>query len=560
MRNKIETLRRIVSFINNTDEQGGLWLPNIQRKFVWSPDQIESLFDSIMREYPISTLLIWKTNEEIKTRKFIENYSNSLKMTDYYRLPNDKNKLLVLDGQQRLQSLYIALQGSYEGKELYIDILSGLESNADNNIKYIFKFLETDISDKKWRKFKDLVFSNKPYDELAENIVDDLEEKELSIDDKKLIRSNVARIVKLFKTDDVISYQELDSVEYPETYNTDDIVEVFIRANSGGTKLEKSDLLFSLLISNWNLAEEEIELLQTELNKEGYNFTRDFILKTCLCLIDAGSKYDVNKFRKKENLEKIEENWGDINNAIKDVKDFIYGKTFIKSDKALPSYLSLIPIIYFRYHYKEDWDKGVPNLNNWILRILLTGAFSGSPDGLIDQINRKINEKHSFSIDDLNQLILNAGRNINVTEDVILKEHYSGKGLYLLFNLWYSHFDFTFVPAYKNNAPQIDHIFPQSKLKEIKVTNPETGRKVMKYKDFERNQIANCMLLTLRENGAGGKGAIPPNEWFADKDDDYLDMHLIPKNPELWKMENYEDFIEERKKILVNNFMEIINK
>lgn len=558
MKNRKETIRKVVGYINNSEEQGGLWLPYIQRKFVWDADQIEALFDSIMREYPIGTLLIWKTKEKIKIRKFMDNYTSQIRTTHLYSPPSNKQKLLVLDGQQRLQSLFIALKGSYEGKELYIDILSGKELGLDN-IKYNFKFLGENKTEPNWVKFKDLVFSNKKYDDLAEDILKNLSEKNLSEIEKKSVRNNVAIIVKLFKTDDVIAYQELDSVDDPEIYFLDDIVEVFIRANSGGTKLEKSDLLFSLLTSNWDSAEEKIELLQGELNKEGYDFTRDFILKTCLTLINTGAKYDVKKFRKKENLELIEMNWEAISNSMKDVKDFIYGKTFIKSDKAMPSYLGLIPIIYFRYHFREKWDKGVSDLNKWFLRILLTGAFSGSPDTLIDQCTRKITEIESFDIQQIDQLILNAGRNLNVTDDIILYSYYGGKSLFLLFNIWYSLFDFNFIPSYKNNAPQIDHIFPQSLLRDITVVNPETGRQVMKYKDWDRNKIGNCMLLTAKENGAGGKGDTPPDKWFKDKDEKYLDMHLIPKKKHLWKMENYEQFVSERDKLLLENFKKVIN-
>ncbi len=85
-----------------------------------------SLFDSILREYPISTLLIWKTNnDEIRRRKFIDNWNDALRLSDFYVPKDAKKKCLVLDGQQRLQSLFIALSGSYEGRELYFDILSG---------------------------------------------------------------------------------------------------------------------------------------------------------------------------------------------------------------------------------------------------------------------------------------------------------------------------------------------------------------------------------------------------------------------------------------------------
>lgn len=66
----------------------------------------------------------------------------------------------------------------------------------------------------------------------------------------------------------------------------------------------------------------------------------------------------------------------------------------------------------------------------------------------------------------------------------------------------------------------------------------------------DRNQLANCMLLTAAENGAGGKGNTPPDEWFADKDDAYLERHLIPPDPALWRLERFEDFITERKSLI----------
>ena len=62
MRTKSETIRKFVTYLNNNAEQGGFWLPNIQRFFIWKENQIEKLYDSILREYPIGTLLIWKTN------------------------------------------------------------------------------------------------------------------------------------------------------------------------------------------------------------------------------------------------------------------------------------------------------------------------------------------------------------------------------------------------------------------------------------------------------------------------------------------------------------------
>ena len=109
MKTPKHSLRKIVNFLNNPDEDGGFWLPNIQRPFVWSEVQICRFFDSILREYPIGTLLIWKTRSTIKHRKFIDNYRVGLRLPDFYVPENQKRKCLVLDGQQRLQSLFIAL-------------------------------------------------------------------------------------------------------------------------------------------------------------------------------------------------------------------------------------------------------------------------------------------------------------------------------------------------------------------------------------------------------------------------------------------------------------------
>ncbi len=106
------SLRKIVSFLNNPDEDGGFWLPNIQRPFVWSEEQICRLFDSILRQYPISTLLIWKTRLAVHRRKFIDNFKEEHRQRlSAFKVPDDdKKKCLVLDGQQRLQSLYIGLR------------------------------------------------------------------------------------------------------------------------------------------------------------------------------------------------------------------------------------------------------------------------------------------------------------------------------------------------------------------------------------------------------------------------------------------------------------------
>lgn len=555
MKNSKDSFRKFVSYLNNSDQDGGYWLPNIQRPFVWKEDQIERLFDSILREYPIGTLLVWKTKSKIRRRKFIDNYKLDIKLTDFYVPEDDKQKMLVLDGQQRLQSLFIGLLGSYEKKELCLNVLSG-DLVAPEDIRYKFKFItNTDIK-APWFKLKDIVFSNKEYDETADLIKAKFD-TDLSDIDKKKITRIVAKLTRIFGTEENLVYQVVDSVDNSELYTEDDIVEIFIRANSGGTPLGKSDLLFSLLTSSWDEADEQMEDLLETLNKTGYSFNRDFVLKTCLSIFGKGAAYNVEKFRDIKTRQSIIDNWKLISEAIKDVKDFIYGKTFVKTDATLPSYLVLIPLIYFRYHHKDKWNSTL-NIPNYLLRTLLASAFSGSPDTLIDKCTKKIDETKSFDITEIFGVIKADGRNLEISRDTVLKTYYGSKQIHLLFNLWYN---FNYQPTYNQNRPQVDHIFPQSQLKKIKVANPETGRMdILKYKWDERDQIGNCMLLTAQENGSGGKTDILPEVWFADKSEDYLELHLIPQDKELWKLENFEKFIEERKKLIEAKFDSIIIK
>ena len=172
---------------------------------------------------------------------------------------------------------------------------------------------------------------------------------------------------------------------------------------------------------------------------------------------------------------------------------------------------------------------------------------------------KAISSSGEFDVNEIFGIIREDGRSLELAESTILGQYYGSKQIHLIFNLWYRDFDYT--PAYENNLPQADHIFPQSLLRTVKRVNPETGsRNLLKYYQEARDQIANLMLLTAEENGFSGKRDIPPNKWFADKDDAYLEMHLIPKNPDLWELENYEAFIEERKRLILNKFSHIMQR
>ncbi len=559
MQNKKLSIRKIVNYLNDEQaEGGGFWLPNIQRPFVWSEEQIAKLFDSIMREYPISTLLVWKTKEPVKHRKFIDLYKHDIKLSTYFVPDHSRAKMMVLDGQQRLQSLFIGLKGSYEGKELYFDVMTGSVA-APDEIRYRFAFKATAQAAWPWVRFKDIVFPTNKLDLQIAQALAGLSPTALGDTDLMTLQLNVARARQEFVNDDNMNFQELDGIDNPDAYQVDDIVEIFIRANSGGTKLGKSDLLFSLLASSWDEADDSMESLLEDLNKGGFAFDRDFVLKTCLTVLGKGARYEVAKFRDGKTKEEIISKWDSLSDAIKAVRDFLVNKTYIRSDKAMSSYLPLIPLIYYRYHYPEQFATNT-ELTEYLLRVLVTGVFGGSPDNMIDKVVRSVQDQKNFVLKEVYGVIRAEGRSLEITPDVILDQYYGSRSIHLFFNLWYQSFDYT--PALGSNGPQVDHIFPQSLLKTVKDINPDSGKmNLLHYRAEQRDQIANCMLLTAEENGFGGKCDTPASEWFDRKrfttdqeHERYLKQHLIPTQPELWKLEHFEDFILARKALIEEKF------
>ena len=199
-------------------------------------------------------------------------------------------------------------------------------------------------------------------------------------------------------------------------------MEIFIRANSGGTKLGKSDLLFSLLTSSWDEADGSMESLLEDLNQGGFAFDRDFVLKTCLTVLGKGARYEVAKFRDGKTKEEIISKWDSLSDAIKAVRDLLVNKTYIRSDKAMSSYLPLIPLIYYKYHYPEQFTSNA-ELTEYLLRVLVTGVFGGSPDNMIDKVVRSIQDQNNFVLKEVYGVIRAEGRSLEITPDEIGRAH-----------------------------------------------------------------------------------------------------------------------------------------
>lgn len=544
-------------------DEGDLILPHIQRPFVWKQDQnnnqVKRFFDSILRGYPFNTLLFWKTKDNINSRMFIKNYMDGMDVKDTYIKSSEydgKLKTLVLDGQQRLQTLYIALKGTYNGKELYFDLLSGKETFIDKGDEFRFNFdyfkkdnvNKENLEGKYWVLLKDIVLSDETSTKIKKRILKEMHKQLIVTEDyEEIVDENISKIKNLFTSIDLIYYYPIDST-VDEITDYEEILEIFIRANSGGTMLSKSDLMFSLIKLNWDNAEEEFEDLIDSINKQGaFKFDKDFILKSSLVVIEKKAQYKVEKFKGKdgeENLNAIRDIWPKIVESFKWMKDFLEYAN-ITSDQTLPSYNALIPIIYFAFIHdcKPKSQKTKKNIQTWLYKALLNGNFSGQADGIIDNCTKII--KNSSDIDnfpftEIEEYMRTRNRITSADPQII------DGNKYLVLNLMYIYQNkkINFQPLYNGNSPEIDHIFPRSKM-------TRTFKKSTSLVDG----IGNYMFLEKNLNIE--KTNKLPKEYFEEAENqyasiesDFYQVNCIPTDNKLHIPENFEDFVKERKKMI----------
>ncbi len=139
---KGDQMATIMGLLNQISDEE-IVLPAIQRDFVWTESQTETLLDSIMRGYPIGIALLWETYNDIQYRIFERDFRRGT-MHSYRDNPEHRRLRIVLDGQQRLQSLYIALHGQRDGHSVYFDVLSGQQLDDTEQERYLFDFLSAE--------------------------------------------------------------------------------------------------------------------------------------------------------------------------------------------------------------------------------------------------------------------------------------------------------------------------------------------------------------------------------------------------------------------------------
>lgn len=558
-------------------------LPSIQREFVWDTEQIEKLFDSLMMDYPINSFLFWRVSKE-NTREF--KFYEFLR--DYHQRENRHNPkaslngsddiIAILDGQQRMTSLYIGLKGTYAYKlsykrwdnpqaypkrRLYLNLLQPAKDRED--FKYDFLFL-TDDEVREDHEYRDedgkrhyfwfpvgeilnITKSNEVNKYLIKNKLNSLE------DEEQALFANDA----LFNLFEAIHMKETISYYLEESQELDKVLNIFIRVNSGGTPLSYSDLLLSFATAQWEKldAREEINGAVDELNDigRGFNITKDLLLKASLVLCEFPDiRFKADNFNR-TNMLIIEKKWDNITAsmrlALELVASFGFGRENITSNNAL------IPIAYYisvkgnpanfvdSGKYTEDRKK----IKKWFVSSILLHVFSFASDSVLKQIGEIIRGDHEgFPLDAICDKFRGTNRDITFTDDSInnlLWTKYGGGDTLIVMSVLYPW-------ANLRNNFHIDHIHPKTKF---------TKKKLEKY-GVPENEIDFCLgnynylgnLQLLEEIPNKEKNASFFDEWimekFPDPDQrkDYMQKHYIPDVD--FSITNFEDFFTEREKML----------
>ena len=499
-------------------------LPSIQREYVWDTDQIETLFDSLMQDYQIGAFLFWKIDKsrllDYDFYEFLRNYHEKTgthnKKVD---LKGSDGVTAVLDGQQRLTSIYIGLKGSYAYRLKYKQkkndnayptrylYLNLLEDAKDESNKYDFRFLTDDeykgMTEGYWYKVGDILTMTQP-GETSQYVLDHIAFAGAYTKEQTMHANNtLQKLYNVVHTDKTLSYYKEKSVEL------DKVLNIFIRVNSGGTVLTYSDLLLSIASAQWENhdAREEITEFVEEVNAigGGFRINKDFVLKTALVLTDfTDIAFKVDNFNK-PNMMKIEANWDNIKRAIKQSVNLV--SSFGYSGETLSSNNALIPIAYYllTIGMPENFVESGTTRDNkakikkWLIMALLKKAFSGQPDNVIRPIRDIIRENGTgdFPISQIIDRFKGTNKSILFTEDDIdeylLKLKYGKSETLSTLMLLYPSLDFS-------NKFHEDHMYPKSKFRKSylrKMGVPE--EKLDEYIDTV-NDISNLQLLPAQLN------------------------------------------------------------
>lgn len=562
MSNLIDNSITIYDALENI-KNGNYVMPAFQRQFVWSMDQIEKLWDSILLDYPVATFLFWHVDDDNVTwdtyfcNFLTEVTFDSRKQADSvnYELSNIDVAITdtaILDGQQRLTSLFLSLYGKAYIRQKH--------ARKNNNGGLVTKLLielnknkltvdEQEYNSKKFDiKFSEKVGKLSPTQFELKSIVDKKFQDETTrpqaieaaianvpADSKEYAREILNKLYNKIFVEKLVRFTEIQDMKQ------DDALEMFVRFNSGGKALRKSEITMSILEAYWPSAKTEFGRL---LVGSYSGFGSDFIIRSALMLYGDVVKSNISR----QIAEELKNNWQAFKKAFNNLET-ILKEMKIEVGRFSSSWNVLLPIIYFIY-YNPDYKNNLEGIRAYLIRAVLFTYFQSGTTSKLQQMKSNINSNdQEITVDmleQMNDLRVSDGK----IEDILNAEKGSrvaGEALYYLSLDWIN----------KNYKYEQDHLHPFERFDGSKPVSVPMD--VWKRWRGNRNRLPNLQLLVGRSNAS--KSDMRLVDYYNDMDDEqrkeFRRQTLIPQEVSL-EFEKFDEFYEKRKSILAEKIRELL--
>lgn len=554
-------------------KRGELALPEMQRRYVWPATRVRDLLDSLYRGYPSGVILVWETDEEIQTREMAVRATRS---------PATSQKLLLLDGQQRVTSLSSILEGEpvhVRSKNLgkTIDILFNLDHPEgapteitevnENDLMTDAEEVEEEATDRdiqeELRKRTFVVASRALQNDPIWVPVSGIFKKS----DKEILRpiginSDDERWDKysdrLQKVRKIADYQYVMQV-LEKNMSYEEVTEIFVRVNSLGIKLRGSDLALAQITSRWKGFMTLIEDFASEFKDDS-----DYIVESSLpvrMLVVFATGQSQFKTVGKISKEKLEQSWKEAKDGLRFAINFLRSNAGIDNLNLLSSPFLLIPIaVYSRMKGEKLTPQEDRLLLKWFYLAHMRGHYGmGSSETILDaDISILTKVKALEALED--QLHFHVKKFEVDTDDLANRSTRSPFFSMLYFVLkqngvkdWWSGLKLSEKHMGNAHKIQFHHIFPKSLLRDAKPP----------FLPKDINDIANLAFIggkTNRQILNREPADYLEKEVLAKRGDEALTSQLIPLDKKLWKIENYWEFLDYRRAEIAKTINEFIKK
>jgi hypothetical protein len=520
-----------ISTILDHIDSGHMALPEFQRGYVWNRDQVRGLFDSLSRRHPVGGLLVWATES-----KTADHRGDGPLAAGVVKL--------LLDGQQRMTSLYGVVRGRppkfFDGNA---QAFTGLRFHLEQETFAFYQPLKMK-DDPLWIDVTQLMLKGTAG--LGEFVTRISTQPTLAAK----IGDYVARLSRLLGITDI----DLHIEEVTGTDKTlDVVVDIFNRVNSGGTKLSKGDLALAKICADWPDARDTMKAKLKEWGKADYHFNLDWLLRSVNTALTGEAKF---QFLHDKSAEEIQEGLKRATRHIDTSLNLIGGRLGLDHDQVFFGRFG-VPVMVRHLDQRSGPmnEKERDKLLFWFVQAGMWGRFSGSTESFIDQDLAALEGPDGGLDKLLEQLRLWHG-GLKVEPG-----HFTGWSLgarfypvlYMLTRMGQSRDWGTGLPLKasllgKMSKLEVHHIFPKAQLYKRKYKRPEV------------NALANFCFLTKDTNLVIRDRL--PEAYFPEVERAHpgaLASQWIPMDPTLWKIDNFRDFLEARKDLLaaeVNRRME----